>query len=87
MGIQDIIKDKKEWRAHVARAKALPKDYQIVYKEIEKYLFKVSPIELSEGTLLSGVLDFFEESVSLGKGVLEITGNDVAAFCDELIKE
>lgn len=34
MGIQDIIKGKKEWRAHVERVKSLPKDYQIVYKEI-----------------------------------------------------
>ncbi|MGL5693855.1 MAG: DUF1048 domain-containing protein [Peptostreptococcaceae bacterium] len=87
MGIQDIIKGKKEWRAHIARVKSLPKDYQIVYKEIQKYLFKVCPIELAESTdLLSGIIDFFEEGVSLGKGVLEVTGNDVAAFCDDLIK-
>ena len=38
MSIQDIIEGKKEWRAHVARVKALPQDYQIVYKEIQKYL-------------------------------------------------
>lgn len=88
MGIQDIIKGKKEWRAHVGRVKALPKDYQIVYKEIQKYLFKVGPVELTEGIdLLSGIVDFFEEGVSLGKDVLEVTGNDVAAFCDELIKD
>lgn len=88
MGIQDIIKAKKEWRAHVARVKALPKDYQIVYKEIQKYLFKVGPVELNEGIdLLSGIVDFFEEGVALGKGVLEVTGNDVAAFCDELVKD
>ena len=88
MGIQDIIKAKKEWRAHMDRIKALPKDYQIVYKEIQKYLFKVGPVELNEGIdLLSGIVDFFEEGVALGKGVLEVTGNDVAAFCDELIKD
>lgn len=88
MGIKDIIKGKKEWKAHVARIKALPKDYQIVYKEIQKYLFKVGPVELSEGIdLLSGIADFFEEGVASGKGVLEVTGNDVAAFCDELIKD
>ena len=39
MNIKDIIEEKKEWRAHMARVKALPKDYQIVYKEIQKYLF------------------------------------------------
>jgi len=49
MRIEDIIEGKKEWRAHMARVKALPKDYQIVYKEIQKYLFKVGPVELSDG--------------------------------------
>jgi DNA-binding ferritin-like protein (Dps family) len=88
MRIQDIIEGKKEWRAHMARVKALPHDYQIVYKELQKYLFKVGPVELMSGTgLLSGIIDLFEEGAALGKGVLEVTGNDVAAFCDELIKD
>jgi DNA-binding ferritin-like protein (Dps family) len=88
MRIHDIIKGKKEWRAHMARVKALPQDYQIVYKEIQKYLFKVGPVELTEGTgLLSGIIDLFEEGAVLGKGVLEVTGSDVAAFCDNLIKD
>ena len=30
VGIQDIIEGKKQWRAHAARVKALPPDYQIV---------------------------------------------------------
>jgi len=88
MSIRDIIEGKKEWRAHVARVKALPKDYQIVYKEIQKYLFKVGPVELADGTgLLSGIVDLFEEGAASGKGVLEVTGRDVAAFCDDLIKD
>ncbi|MEU4351897.1 DUF1048 domain-containing protein [Streptomyces sp. NPDC023838] len=87
MSIQDIIEGKKQWRAHVARVKALPPDYQIVYKEIQKYLFKVGPISLSDGPLLPGIVDFFEEGVVTGKGVLELIGTDVAAFCDDLIKD
>ena len=88
MRIQDIIEGKKEWRAHMARVKALPQDYQIVYKELQKYLFKVGPVDLTDGMgLLSGIIDLFDEGVSFGKGVLEVTGSDVAAFCDELIKD
>lgn len=88
MSIKDIIEGKKEWRAHMARVKELPQDYQIVYKEIQKYLFKVGPVELTDGIgLLSGIIDLFEEGASLGKGVLEVTGSDVAAFCDDLIKD
>ena len=82
MGIQDIIESKKQWRAHMARVKALPPDYQIVYKQIQKYLFKIGG-----GTLLSGIVDFFQEGVADGKGVLELIGNDVAAFCDDLVKD
>jgi DNA-binding ferritin-like protein (Dps family) len=87
VGIQDIIEGKKQWRAHVARVKALPPDYQIVYKEMQKYLFKVGPIDLADGRLLPGIVDFFEEGVAAGKGVLELIGNDAAAFCDDLVKD
>ena len=88
MSIQDIVEGKKEWRAHMARVKALPRDYQIVYKEIQRYFFKVGPVELTEGIgLLSGIADLFEEGAAAGKKALEVTGRDVASFCDELIKD
>ncbi len=87
MGIHYIIEGKKQWRAHVARVKALPPDYQIVYREMQKYFFKVGPVALTEGDLLAGIVDFFEEGVAAGKGVLELIGTDVAAFCDDLIKD
>jgi len=87
VSIHDIIEGKKQWRAHVARVKALPPDYQIVYKEIQKYLFKVGPVDLTEGNLLAGIIDFFEEGAANDKGVLELTGVDVAAFADGLIKD
>lgn len=87
MGIQDIIEGKKQWRAHMARVKALPPDYRIVYKEIQRYVFKVGPIDMLDGPLFSDIIDFFEEGVAADKGVLELIGKDVAAFCDDLIKD
>lgn len=87
MGIQDIIEGKKQWRAHMARVKALPPDYQIVYKEIQRYFFKIGPVELADGSLLSGLVDFFEQGAADGKRVLELIGEDVAAFCDDLVKD
>lgn len=86
MSIHDIIEGKKRWRAHLARVKALPRDYQIVYKEIQRYLFKVGPINLSGDKLLPGIVDFFEQGAAAGTGVVELIGTDVAAFCDDLIK-
>ncbi len=88
MNIKEIIEEKKEWREHMARVKALPKDYQIVYKEIQKYIFKVGTVEAKDSMdLLLGIVDFFEEGAALGKEVLEVTGSDVAAFCDDLMKK
>ncbi|MEV4286079.1 DUF1048 domain-containing protein [Nonomuraea bangladeshensis] len=87
MSIRDIIEGKKQWRAHMARVKALPPDYQVVYKEMQRYYFKVGPVDLVGGSLLSGIVDFFEEGVADGKGVLELIGDDVAAFADDLIKD
>ncbi|MCU7723891.1 DUF1048 domain-containing protein [Actinoplanes sp. KI2] len=87
MGIQDIIEGKRQWRAHLARVKALPPDYQIVYQEMQRYLFKVGPVDLADGTLLSGIVDFFTEGAASGKSVTELIGTDVAAFADGLIKD
>lgn len=90
--MNDLIKkitgdfaDKKEWRAMEARAKALPKDYRIVYDEIKNYIWKSSGISTIEPFKV--LLDLFEESAANGKEVLEITGKDVAAFCDELVSD
>jgi DNA-binding ferritin-like protein (Dps family) len=87
MSIRDIIEGKKQWRAHVARVEALPPDYRIVYKEMQKYLFKVGPVGLLDGDLLSGIVDFFEEGAADGKSVTQLIGADVAAFADGLIKD
>ncbi len=87
MGIHDIIEGKKQWRAHKARVKALPRDYRIVYEEIQRYFFKVGPVGLADGSLLSDLVDFFEQGAARHQGVLDLVGDDVAAFCDDLVKD
>ena len=82
--INKIIGDKKEWKAMEARAKALPKDYQVVYDEIKHYVWKRSP-ESASLDILKGLLDLFEKGAEDGKHALEITGENVAAFCDEFL--
>jgi len=82
--LKKIIGDKKEWKVMEARAKALPKDYQVVYHEIQQYIWKSSGLESIDA--FKGLLDLFEEGAADGRKALEITGNDVAAFCDELVR-
>ena len=84
MSIQDIIEG-KEWKMRTVSKRFL-KIIRLFIKRF-KNIFKVYPVELNEGTgLLSGIVDLFEEG-HWGKGVLEVTGSDVAAFCDDLIKD
>lgn len=85
--MKKLIGDKKEWRAMEARAKKLPRDYQIVYAEIQKYMW-----HFSGGTgmdivyILRDLLELFEAGVTDGKTALEVTGDDVADFADELLR-
>ncbi len=85
--LEKIIGDfegKREWRETKARAKALPPDYRAVYEEIQKYLWSSSGV----GTLAPffAMLDMFEEGAAHGRRVLDITGRDVAAFADDLVR-
>ena len=78
------LEGKREWRETKARAKALPEEYRTAYEEIQKYLWKTSGVESLEP--FKSILDLFEEGAAAGRGVLEITGSDVAAFADELVR-
>jgi len=79
---------KKEWMKLEARAKALPKDYQIVYGEIKNYMWNLWRFEagndMGDFATLEDLLGLFEDGVKNKKNVLDVTGKDVAAFCDEL---
>ena len=76
MSIQDIIEGKKQWRAHLARVKALPPDYQIVYREMRRYLFKIGSVDQ-----LSGIVDFFEEGAASGNSPAAIRSVQSAYIC------
>lgn len=88
MDLDGIVEGKRAWRALQARVKTLPRDYRIVYKELQKYVFKAALVEADANMgLLDGIVDLFEEGAAAGKSVLEVTGTDVAAFCDALLEE
>jgi len=78
--------DKKAFREYRRRGEALPKEYRTVWKGIEKYFFTCGPMDGSPD-ILSGIVTLFETGAADGRSVLEITGDDVAGFCDGLIEE
>ncbi|WP_026571692.1 DUF1048 domain-containing protein [Sediminibacillus terrae] len=83
------LEEKREWKAMEARAKALPNEYHQAYKAIQKYMWTSGGLTDWKETsrIFHGILDLFEEGAADGKKVTDLTGEDVAAFCDELVKD
>lgn len=82
-----MIGDKKHWKRMEARAAALPSDYRSVYGAIKSYLWRFASGDGSDVVrILDDVLALFEDGAAEGKAVLEATGEDVAAFCDERLQ-
>ena len=84
------LDDKREWREMEARAKALPSEYRNAYKAIQKYLWTAGggPTDWKDSSrIFEGILELFEEGAAEGKKVTDLTGEDVAALCDELVKD
>jgi DNA-binding ferritin-like protein (Dps family) len=79
--------DKKEWKAMEARANALPRDYRIVYDEMKTYMWKFTAGDgMDVVAVLKDVLGLFETSAAQGRNVLDVTGDDLAAFCDDRLR-
>lgn len=83
------MEDKREWKKMEARAKQLPGEYHHAYKAIQKYMWTTGGLTDWKDTkrIFGGILDLFEEGASENKKVTDLTGEDVAAFCDELVKD
>ena len=82
-----LLGNKKDWKAMEARANALPRDYRIVYSEMKSYLWRFTNGDgMDIIAILNKVLGLFEAGAADGKTVLEVTGDDVAAFCSELLR-
>lgn len=79
------LDEKRDYRKNEARAKALPAEYREAYKQIKKYIFTTSGILSMEP--LKVLVDILEEANINGKSVIEVTGPDVAAFADELVRD
>ena len=80
------LEDKREWK----EMEALPVEYHHAFKAIQKYMWTAgsAPTEWKDSSrIFFGILELFEEGAAEGKQVTDLTGEDVAAFCDELVKE
>lgn len=82
-----IAREKRKFRQMQKRAKALPEEYGYVYHKIQGYMWSYSGGSgMDMIPIQADLLDLFETGAAEGKRVLEITGEDVASFCDELLR-
>ncbi|MDR1790286.1 MAG: DUF1048 domain-containing protein [Propionibacteriaceae bacterium] len=80
--------DKREWRQYKARVQALPPDYRLVMEKIQKFFWNTSGV--TDGHLITVLYDIcalFEEESAAGRPVLEVTGDDVAGFVENVVRE
>ncbi|MBE5098599.1 DUF1048 domain-containing protein [Priestia aryabhattai] len=81
-----MIGDKKEYKMMMARVEDLPEDYQFVFKKIQNYMWNFSSGNGMDMLHMQyELIDLFEAGAAEGRQVLEITGDDVASFADELV--
>lgn len=76
------LESKKEYKAFMKKVNSLPKDYVFVFKKIQKYMWNFG---YGFGEEIINLYELFEASSAEGKHVLDVTGEDVAAFADELM--
>ena len=85
--IKKIIRSKQEYKQQMARVENLPEDYQYVFKKIQKHMWMFAAGAGYDMIKIHyDLIELFEEGAANGKHVLEITGEDVASFCDELLR-
>ena len=87
LNIKKIMEEKREYKAQMARVQMLPQDYQYVYKKIQERMWMfASGAGYDIMQIHYDLIDLFEAGAAEGKTVLQITGDDVAAFCDDLLR-
>lgn len=87
LNIKKMVESKREYKEQMARVDAMPEDYQFVFKKIQGHMWMFAAgAGYDMMKIHYDLIDLFELGVASGKKVLEITGDDVAIFCDELMK-
>ncbi len=87
LNIKKIIESKREYKRQMARVETLPKDYQYVFKKIQNHMWMFAAGSGYDMLKIHyDLIELFEEGAANGQHVLEITGEDVATFCEDLLR-
>lgn len=83
-----VYTDKAEYRKQMAGLKKLPHEYQVVYKEIQNFLWEFTAGDgMDMLTPMYELLAFFEEGANNNVPVLELVGEDVGEFAENMLHD
>lgn len=80
--------EKAEYKEQMAELKKMPREYQVVYKEVQNFLWEFtagSGMDMLEP--MYELLAFFQEGVNNHIPVLELVGDDVGEFAENMLHE
>lgn len=85
--IKKLQEEKQEYRRHMERVRRLPEEYRFVFEKMQAYMWSFAGGD-GRNMLKTQyeLLELFEEGAARGKSVLDLTGKDVAGFCEQLIQ-
>lgn len=85
---KQVHTDKVAYNKQMARLKEFPVEYQIVYKEIQKFLWEFTAGDgMDMLPVMLELLDFFEEGTVNNTPVLQLVGEDVGSFAENTLHE
>jgi DNA-binding ferritin-like protein (Dps family) len=86
--IKKMIDEKKRYKEAMQRVKNFPKEYRIVYRGVEKYMYNFAGGDgMDTQEALYTLIDFFEEGIENQVPSLDLVGGDVVEFAEKLHKE
>jgi DNA-binding ferritin-like protein (Dps family) len=84
--IERVSHEKRDYKQLQVKVNALPKEYSYTYHKLEHYMWAHAGGDgMDILAIMRDVYDLFESGATQGKSVLDITGDDVAAFADDLL--
>lgn len=87
LNFKKMAREKREYKQFMSRVDNLPSDYAFVFKKTQEYMWQFcSGAGYDMMELQKDLLELFESGAISQKPVLDITGNDVAGFVEELLR-
>ncbi|MBO0455141.1 DUF1048 domain-containing protein [Enterococcus hulanensis] len=86
--LKQLHADNAEYKEQMAELKKLPHEYQVVYKEIQNFLWEFTAGDgMDMLQPMYGLLDFFKEGAGNQVPVLDLVGEDVGEFAETMLHE